>query len=90
MGAAAGSNTLTATAAGLSGSPVTFTAYAFNEDRVKSETARSEFVVPPDVPLRKPKAYVVTVGVNSHDDPDRDLDFAAKDARDLGVRSSTS
>ncbi len=66
------------------GKPVVFTAYAFNEDRVKSETARSEFVVPPDVPLRKSKAYVVTVGVNSHDDPDRDLDFAAKDARDLG------
>ena len=67
------------------GKPVVFTAYAFNEDRVKSETARSEFVVPVDMPLRKPRAYVITVGVNSYELKSRDLSFAAKDAKDLGA-----
>lgn len=68
------------------GKPVVFTAYAFNEDRVKSETARNdEFKVPEEMALRKPRAYVITVGVNSYDNPDRNLSFAAKDARDMGA-----
>ena len=37
------------------GKSVTFTAYAFNEDRVKSETATASYTVPPDVTQRKPQ-----------------------------------
>ena len=71
------------------GKPVVFTTYAFNEDRVKSETARNEeFKVPAEMALRKPRAYVIMVGVNSYDNPDRNLSFAAKDARDMGAALS--
>ena len=68
------------------GKPMVFTAYAFNEDRVKSETARNdEFKVPEDMALRKPRAYVITVGIDAYDNPDRDLSFAAKDAKEMGA-----
>jgi WD40 repeat protein/uncharacterized caspase-like protein len=65
------------------GQPVAFTAYAFNEDRVKSETAapRDPYLVPQDVAHRKPRAYVVAVGVDAYDNPSRNLSFAASDAR---------
>ena len=46
------------------GKSVTFTAYAFNEDRVKSETATQSYTVPPDVTPRKPQGYVITVGAD--------------------------
>jgi WD40 repeat protein/uncharacterized caspase-like protein len=66
--------------------PVVFTAYAFNEDRVKSETVTNAvFRVPKDMPVRTPRAYVITVGVNGYENPNRDLNFAAKDARDMGA-----
>jgi hypothetical protein len=67
------------------GKPVMFTAYAFNEDRVKSETARNNdgFKVPDTMPLRRRRAYVITIGVNAYDREDLALSFAAKDARDL-------
>lgn len=62
---------------------VEFTAYAFNEDRVKSTTARATFR--PKTPLApaKGRAYVVSVGVNAYENPAWDLRFAANDARRL-------
>jgi WD40 repeat protein/uncharacterized caspase-like protein len=62
---------------------VEFTAYAFNEDRVKSATARVVF--DPAVPLTsaKGRAYVVSVGVNAYENEEWDLRFAANDARRL-------
>jgi WD40 repeat protein len=72
------------------GKPVVFTAYAFNEDRVKSATARNDkFKVQGEAPRRKPRAYVVTVGVDTYDNPRRNLDFAAKDARDMATALSS-
>lgn len=66
--------------------PVVFTAYAFNEDRVKSETTLPWPYTPPaDMPKRKPKAYVITVGVNHYKTPRWDLEFAAKDAEDMSA-----
>ena len=62
------------------GKPVSFTAYAFNEDRVKSETATASYTVPPDVTQRKPQAYVITVGADGYDAPERTLQFAVSDA----------
>jgi WD40 repeat protein len=61
---------------------VTFTAYAFNEDRVKSATASA--VLPVDKPIkpRVGKAYVISVGVNrTESSPNWDLHYAANDAR---------
>jgi hypothetical protein len=66
------------------GQPVRLTAYAFNEDRVKSETAASEtYKVPDDVMPVKPRAYVITIGVNAYENPSWRLGFAVKDAQDL-------
>jgi WD40 repeat protein/uncharacterized caspase-like protein len=66
------------------GKPVTFTAYAFNEDRVKSETTPPvSYMVPQDVPARRGKAYVVTIGINGYENPHRNLEFAVKDAEDM-------
>jgi hypothetical protein len=66
------------------GQPVRFTAYAFNEDRLKSETASDEsYKVPDDVAQAKPRAYVIAIGVNSYDNPEWKLGYAVKDALDL-------
>ncbi|HEX8291331.1 MAG TPA: caspase family protein, partial [Pyrinomonadaceae bacterium] len=62
---------------------VEFKAYAFNEDRVKSETARASFVPAQPLPPSKGRAYVVTVGVNAYENEAWDLRFAANDARRL-------
>jgi WD40 repeat protein len=63
---------------------VQFSAYAFNVDRVKSETARSPFAVPSDLTRRAPSAYVVSVGVNNFEDASWNLSYAANDARQVG------
>ena len=52
---------------GMAGKEIEFTAYAFNEDRVKSETARAT-------------SYLVTMGVNAYENQGWDLHFAANDA----------
>ncbi|HEX7312595.1 MAG TPA: caspase family protein [Pyrinomonadaceae bacterium] len=59
---------------------VAFSAYAFNNDRVKSSTARKTFALPPTRP-RKGRAYVVTVGANLYENPAFNLSYAANDAR---------
>jgi WD40 repeat protein len=66
------------------GRPVRLTAYAFNEDRVKSETAADEsYKVPSDITPAKPRAYVITIGVNAYQNPKWKLSYAAKDAQDI-------
>lgn len=63
------------------GEPVVFSAYAFNEDRVKSATVDARpYPAPRTSGVHKPKAYVITVGVNAYQDPQRNLAFAARDA----------
>lgn len=64
---------------------VTFTAYAFNCDRVKSSTASKEFTLSTDMPKRKSRAYVIAIGVNAYENPAWDLRYAANDA--VGVSS---
>ncbi|MEH2484553.1 caspase family protein [Bradyrhizobium sp. AZCC 2230] len=61
---------------------IRFAAYAFNEDRAKSGTARASYSAPADPSLKKPKAYVVTIGISDYEETSRDLKFAAKDAID--------
>ena len=65
----------------MSGKEIDFSAYAFNDDRVKSATARKSYLVPDTVPAKKGNAYLINMGVNSSDNPAWDLRFAANDAR---------
>ena len=60
---------------------VEFTAYAFNADRVKSETVRTEYKLPTTLTAKPKRAYVVTFGVNVNDNPNWKLHYAANDAR---------
>jgi WD40 repeat protein len=63
---------------------VTFTAYAFNVDRVKSSTAPKTLEVKQPLKLRVGKAYVISVGVNrTESSPAWDLQYAANDARQM-------
>jgi hypothetical protein len=56
-------------------------AYAFNEDRVKSATARQSYEPSVEGPTRKGRAYLVTIGVNTYGHPRLDLRYASNDAR---------
>ena len=69
--------------AGARAGVVEFSAYAFNEDRVKSLTARETFAPPVRLLASKGRAYVISVGVNAYENEDWDLRFAANDARRL-------
>jgi WD40 repeat protein len=71
---------------GKDASDIDFSAYAFNEDRIKSQTAHWQW--PEDLKVKlpkaqpvKPRAYIVAVGVNAYENSDFDLEFAADDAR---------
>ena len=65
------------------GRRVQFSAYAFNSDRVKSVTsAPSELIVSGGTPPARPRAYLITVGVNANES-DWNLDFAVPSARDI-------
>jgi hypothetical protein len=58
-----------------------FTAYAFNEDRIKSETAtRSYTIDPQDITARPRRAYVITIGLDGYADADLQLNYAVADA----------
>jgi WD40 repeat protein len=59
----------------------TLSAYAFNADGIKGETTVRHVQVPSDRPRRQPRVYIVSVGVNRHENPAWDLRFAANDAR---------
>jgi hypothetical protein len=64
---------------------IVFSAYAFNDDRVKSATAIEEWQPPPSArPNRPRRVFVLTIGVNDYDDNDLDLGFAESDASLMG------
>ena len=65
----------------MHGQDITLSAYAFNDDRVKSPTVRQTYRVPSSVKARKGNAYLISVGVNQYDNPDLTLGFAANDAQ---------
>jgi WD40 repeat protein len=63
------------------GKPVTFSAYAFNDDRVNSGiVAESTYLTPADMAIRVRHAYVVAVGVNAYQNSKRNLRGAVADA----------
>ncbi len=64
---------------------LTFSVYAFNEDRVKGDTATFTYVRPP-IAKRKPRAFVLTIGVDAYDEPHLELNYAVADARLIANR----
>jgi len=65
-------------------SQVEFSAYAFNEDRVKSAPMRpTVYTLPPARRVPTRRAYVITVGVDATTDPNWRLAFAPNSARDI-------
>ncbi len=64
---------------------VAFSAYAFNDDQVKSSTAHLSYTLPAALPARKGRAYLITVGINRYETRQWDLRFAANDARRMGA-----
>ena len=62
-----------------------FSAYGFNEDRVKSDTTHFSYSRPAMIP-RKPRAFIIAVGIDAYDEDRLALSYAASDARLLGDR----
>jgi WD40 repeat protein/uncharacterized caspase-like protein len=62
---------------------VEFTAYAFNDDLVKSETAHASFEPPSKRPAQAARAFVVNIGINRNRAAGCDLQYAASDATAL-------
>lgn len=58
-----------------------FTAYAFNNDDVKSITASQRYTLGHPLELKRGRAYVIAFGANRYDDPGWNLKWAAADAR---------
>jgi uncharacterized caspase-like protein/WD40 repeat protein len=55
-------------------------AYAFNEDRIKSDTAYFVYTRP-KMEARTPRAFVISMGVDDYPGENLDLNYAAADAR---------
>jgi WD40 repeat protein len=73
------------------GQDVVFSTYAFNDDRVKTETVRSTFKAPAlssSLASAKGRAYVISMGVNQHENSAWNLGYAANDARAVSQRVS--
>lgn len=64
-------------------SQIVFSAYAFNEDRVKSLTDRFSYDLPAAAQPRKGRAYIISVGVTSFENPTFNLEFAGNDAKEM-------
>ncbi len=62
-----------------------FSVYAFNADRVKSNTDRKTFEMPASVSSarKKGRAYLLSIGINTSDNPRYNLHYAANDARKM-------
>jgi len=71
-------------------SRIEFSAYAFNADRVKSETDRKVFDLPSNVVPVKGRVYLITFGVNANENPSIALRYAANDAREMERNLSES
>ncbi len=70
---------------------VQFSAYAFNRDRVKSDTARATYESPAAPRVldgsgtnsNSARAYIISIGVNAYENSDWNLKYAANDAREI-------
>ena len=77
---------------GKDAAKIELTAYAFNESRVKSQTARWSWTNVksqlPSAQTVKSRAYVISVGVNASENPKWSLQYAVNDA--LKIRDALS
>jgi len=64
-----------------------FSAYAFNEDRIKGETTTLAWTRPAVAP-RPRRAYVLAIGIDDYDTPRFRLNYAVADARLMAARLS--
>ena len=64
-----------------------FSAYAFNADRVKSETVRLSYTRAAMTAAPR-RAFVVTIGIDAYEDASLKLNFAANDAQLMAKRLS--
>lgn len=65
---------------------IEFTAYAFNADRVKSDTTKFTYQIPESFIAkgkRVGKAYLISIGVNASENAKYNLQYAANDARKM-------
>jgi hypothetical protein len=67
--------------------PQVFSAYAFNEDRIKGETATLAWTRPVVAP-RPRRAYVLAIGIDDYDTPRFRLNYAVADARLMAAKLS--
>jgi uncharacterized caspase-like protein len=66
------------------GAPLTLSAYAFNQDRIKGPTWRYRYQPPrSDLPPRPRRTVVVAIGVDATANPDWRLRYAANDAEQM-------
>jgi WD40 repeat protein len=63
------------------GSRIVFSAYAFNEDRIKSLSDKYTLAWPAAQQPSRRRAYIIAVGVNAFENSSFNLSFAANDAR---------
>lgn len=66
---------------------VVFSAYAFNADRIKSDTATKVFAAPPAA-IRARRTFVLAIGIDAYDQQRLRLHFAASDASLIKERLS--
>ena len=64
---------------------ILISAYAFNEDRLKSETAEFRYTPPPLQP-RQRRAYIVSIGIDHYRETRLNLSYAGSDARLMSER----
>ena len=66
---------------------VTFTAYAFNSERIKSETASLDYEPPATVAAAagKPRAYLLQIGVNHVQAEGCELQYSGNDAEKMSA-----
>lgn len=74
---------------GTTARDVAFSAYAFNEDRVKSDTFTTRRRVPPFATPRPRRAFVLAVGINRYNAEGLQLKYAAQDATLFAQRLGT-
>lgn len=65
----------------LGDAPIEFSAYAFNSDGVRGDTATFSFKRPATDFGKRGRAFVVSMGVNTYQNSAWDLSYAADDAR---------
>lgn len=68
---------------------VEFSAYAFNDDGVKSASSRVTYKLPATATLVRGKAYLVNIGINRYQNSEWNLQYATSDAEKIRLALET-